>query len=118
MRLKAGLLKNCPKNLVEQSRILGALSKLDEILLNPQVRTCFGTVPGTSCNTDLENQEPTKHRSKNDLYPKMELSTRKTSNSAELDQEKTSHWKQNLKNIQEHSITISLFSLPRIVFYS
>ena len=29
-------------------RFLGALSKLDDILLNTQVRTCSGTVPGTS----------------------------------------------------------------------
>ena len=31
-----------------ESSILGALSKLDEFLLNPQVRTCFVIVPGTS----------------------------------------------------------------------
>ena len=31
-----------------QSRILGALSKLDEFLLNPQVRVRSGTVQGTS----------------------------------------------------------------------
>ena len=35
-----------------ESRILAALSKLDEILLNPQVRTCSVTVPGTSRNSD------------------------------------------------------------------
>ena len=28
-----------------ESRMLGALSKLDEFLLNAQVRTCSGTVP-------------------------------------------------------------------------
>ena len=33
-----------------ESRILGALSKLDELLLNPQVRTCSVAVPGTSRN--------------------------------------------------------------------
>ena len=31
-----------------ESRFLGALSKLDEFPLKPQVRTCSGTVPGTS----------------------------------------------------------------------
>ena len=35
-----------------ESRILGALSKLDEFLLNPQVRTCSVAVPGTSRNDD------------------------------------------------------------------
>ena len=34
-----------------ESRILGALSKLDEFLLNPQVRTCSVAVPGTSRKT-------------------------------------------------------------------
>ena len=39
-----------------ESRILGALSKLDEFLLNPQVRTCYVAVPGTSRSSNLENQ--------------------------------------------------------------
>ena len=47
-------------------QILGALSKLDEFLLNPVVRTLSGTVPGTSWNNDLENWESTMVRSKND----------------------------------------------------
>ena len=33
-----------------ESRILGALSNLDEFLLNPQVRTCSVAVPETSRN--------------------------------------------------------------------
>ena len=41
-----------------ESRILGALSKLDEFLLNPQVWTCSGAVSGTSRNSDSENREP------------------------------------------------------------
>ena len=41
-----------------ESRILGALSKLDEFLLNPQIRTFSGTVPGAFRNADVENQEP------------------------------------------------------------
>ena len=31
-----------------ESRFLGALFKLDEFLLNPQVRTCSVAVPGTT----------------------------------------------------------------------
>ena len=38
-------------------RILGALSKLDEFLLNPQVRTCSVAVQGTSRNANSENRE-------------------------------------------------------------
>ena len=39
-----------------ESRILGALSKLDEFLLNQQITTHSGTVPGTFRNTNAENQ--------------------------------------------------------------
>ena len=45
------------------SRILGALSKLDEFLLNPQVRTCSVAVPRTIRNGDSVNEEHTKDRS-------------------------------------------------------
>ena len=38
-----------------ESRILGALSKLDEFLLKPHIRTHSGTVPGTFRNTDVDN---------------------------------------------------------------
>ena len=40
-----------------ESRILGALSKLDESLLNPQVRTCSVAVQGTPRNANSENRE-------------------------------------------------------------
>ena len=38
-----------------ESQILGALSKSDEFLLNPQVRGQSGTVPGTSRNMNIKN---------------------------------------------------------------
>ena len=41
-----------------ESRILGALSKLDEFLLNPQFRTCSVAVPGASRNSNSENGNP------------------------------------------------------------
>ena len=40
-----------------ESRILGALSKLDEFLLSPQVRTCSVAVQGTSRNASSQNRE-------------------------------------------------------------
>ena len=52
-----------------ESRILGALSKLDEFLLNPQVRTCSVTAHGTSRHYNLENRETHGDRSSNDPYP-------------------------------------------------
>ena len=39
-----------------ESRILGALSKLDEFLLNQQIRRHSGTVPETFRNTNVDNQ--------------------------------------------------------------
>ena len=46
-----------------ESRILGALSKIDRLLLNPQVRTCSVAVPGSSRNNNTENRETTATRS-------------------------------------------------------
>ena len=54
-----------------ESRILGALSKLDEFLLNPQVRTCSVAVQGTSGNANSENRETHGNRSSNDPYPEV-----------------------------------------------
>ena len=51
-----------------ESRILGALSKLDEFLLNPQVRTCSVAVQGASGNANSENRETHGDRSSNDPY--------------------------------------------------
>ena len=42
-----------------ESRILGALLKLDEFLLSPQVRTCTVAVPRSSRNNNSENRETT-----------------------------------------------------------
>ena len=54
-----------------ESRILGALSKLDEFLLNPQVRTCSVAVQGTSRNTNSGNREIHSDHSSNHPYPEM-----------------------------------------------
>ena len=54
-----------------ESRILGALSKLDELFLNPQVRTCSVAVPGTSRSNNSENRENTGDRSSDDPYPEV-----------------------------------------------
>ena len=49
-----------------ESRLLGALSKLDEFLLKPQFRTCSVAVPGTSRNSDSGNRESNGDRSPKD----------------------------------------------------
>ena len=51
-----------------ESRILGALSKLDEFLLNPQVQTC-SVVQGATRNANSENPETHGDLSLNDPYP-------------------------------------------------
>ena len=63
-----------------ESRILGALSKLDEFLLNPQVRTCSVAVPGTSRNNDSENRKPTGDHSLGDPCPEAVFSACHPSN--------------------------------------
>ena len=58
-----------------ESRILGALSKLDEFLLNPQVRACSVAVPGTSRSSNLENQGTNEDRPSDDPGPEVEFSS-------------------------------------------
>ena len=53
----------------KESRILSALSKLDEFLLNQQIRTHSGTVPGTLRNTNVENQGTNEDDSQSDPHP-------------------------------------------------
>ena len=72
-------------------RILGALSKLDEFLPNPQVRTCSIAVPGTSRNNNSENREPTGDRSPDDPCPEVVLCTCHTSILNDSEQDETHH---------------------------
>ena len=74
-----------------ESRILGALSKLEEFLLNPQVRTYSAAVPETSRNNKTENREPTGDRSLNDPCPEVLFSACNTSNLNGSEQEETQH---------------------------
>ena len=68
-------------------RTLGALTKLDEKLLNQQVCNCSGTVPETSRDNNSGNREPTGDRSPNDPYAEVEFSVRPASSSVESDRE-------------------------------
>ena len=54
-----------------ESRILGALSKLDEFPLNQQIRTHSETVPGTFRNTNVENQGTNEDDSQSDPHPEV-----------------------------------------------
>ena len=83
--------KLSPKFSRTESRILGALSKMDEFLLNPQERTFSGTVPGTFQNTDVEKQEPSEDRSLNAPHPEVEFSACCASNLTDSESDETSH---------------------------
>ena len=76
--------------------------------MNPQIRTCSGTVPGTSRNNGSEDRHRTEDRSLNDPYPEVEFSTRRTSNSSHSDREETSHM---MTGIQEVIPNSSLWNL-------
>ena len=74
-----------------ESCVLGALSKLDKLLLNPQIRKFSRTVPGTFRNADVENQEPKEDRFQNDPHPEVEFSACRASSVTDSDQDETSH---------------------------
>ena len=63
-----------------ESRILGALSKLEEFFLNPQIRTCSVAVPLLSRNSDSGNLEPNGYRSPNDPCPEPRISSHHSGN--------------------------------------
>ena len=52
-----------------ESRILGALTKLDDFLSNQQIHTHSETVPGTFRNTNVENQGTNEGDSQSDPHP-------------------------------------------------
>ena len=57
-----------------KSRILGVLSKLDEVLLHPQGRFYSGPLPETCRSSNEENQETNEDRSQNDPHPEVGVS--------------------------------------------
>ena len=74
-----------------ESFILGALSKLDEFLWNPQIRTHCGNVPVTFLNTNVENQEPNEDRSQDDPHPEVGPSVCQSRHSIDLDPDEAPH---------------------------
>ena len=74
-----------------ESRILGALSKLDEFLLNPPVRTFSVAVPGTTKNSESGNREPNGDRSPNDPCPEARICSHHSGNLNSSDVEEYPH---------------------------
>ena len=61
-----------------ESRILGALTKLDEFLSNQQIHTHSKTVPGTFRNTNVGNQGTNQDDSQSDPHPEAGISRGET----------------------------------------
>ena len=74
-----------------ESRMLGALSKLDENLLKKHIRTFSGTVPGAFWNADVENQAPSGDVSQNDPHCDVEFVACRASKLTNSDPDETSH---------------------------
>ena len=74
-----------------ESRILGALSNLDEFLLNLQIRTHSGIVPGTFRKTNVENPEPNEDRSQDDPHPELGPSVYQSRHSNDSDPDEAPH---------------------------
>ena len=68
-----------------QSRILGALSKLDEFLLDSQLRVQSEATLKTSQNLDRENQEPNEDRSQVVTHPEVSSWVIRSSQSKNMD---------------------------------
>ena len=69
-----------------ESRILGALSKLDEFLLKQQIHTHFETVPGTFRNTTVENQGTNEDDSQSDPHPEAGIFCGQTTQNSDLEE--------------------------------
>ena len=70
---------------------MGALSELDEFLLNPQIRTHSGTDQGTFRNTNVENQEPKEDRSQEDPHAEVGPSVCQSRHSVDSDPDEAPH---------------------------
>ena len=81
--------KTSPEFERTDSGFLGALSKLDEFLLNPQVQICSIVVPGTSRKNNSEKREPTEDRSLDNAFPHATFSACQTSHLNGSEQEET-----------------------------
>ena len=91
-KIENGVTKNMSQEFSRtESRILGALSNLDEILVNPQFRTRSGTVPGTFRNTMVQNLEPNEDRAQNDPHLEVGPSVYQSRHSNDSDLEEAPH---------------------------
>ena len=94
-----------------ESRILGALWKLDEFLLNPQVRTCSVAVPGTSKISNSGNREPFGDRSLDDPCPEVRFSSHHSGKLNSPDVEEYPHKKHSWRKFSESRVVALIFKV-------
>ena len=87
------------------SRVLGALSKLDEFLLNQQITTHSETVPGTFRNTNVENQGTNEDDSQSDPHPEAGIFCGQTTQNSDLEDCCDTYWCKWWKN--RNKITVN-----------
>ena len=74
-----------------ESRFSGAPSKLEQFLLNAQIRTHSGIVLRTFRNTNVENQEPNEDCSQDDPQLKLGPTVHESRLSIDLDSDEAPH---------------------------
>ena len=99
-----------------ESRILGALSKLGEFLLNPQVRIFSVAVPGTSRNSDSGNREPNGDFSPNDPCPEAMVSSHHSGNLNSSEVEEYPHRYQGSRR-EVRDLPYSIFPNTNLLWY-
>ena len=98
-----------------ESPILGALSKIEEVVLNPQIRMHSGTVPGTFRNTNVGSREPNEDRSQDDSHPEMRPPVCQSLHSSDLDPDEAPHvvtGVQEMNCYRPHSVTTFRDEIP------
>ena len=91
-----------------ESHILGALSKLDEFLLNQQIRTHSGTVPETFRNINVDNQGTNEDDSQSDPHPEAGLFRSQTTQNSGPEVGPYIHFNGNLTPSRISGLNISL----------
>ena len=98
-----------------ESRNLGVLSKLDEFLLNQQIRTHSGTVPETFRNTNVDNQGTNEDDSMSEPHPEAGLFRSQTTQNS--DQEVGPHTKSVKERfVVEKLLGVTFFSMCEFHF--
>ena len=70
---------------------MAAFFELDDFLMNPQIRTGSGTVPGAFRNTNGENQKLNEDRSQDYTHPEVGPSVYHSRHSNESDPDEAPH---------------------------